>query len=184
MEEKLTHYVAFLRGINVGGNNIIPMADLKKTFESLGLESVQTYIQSGNVLFKSSETSPRKLEEEIEATLTKEYTYKATVVVKSKKEMAQIIKNIPPNWDGNPSRKYNVLFLRHTIDSKKILKDLAPKDEIEQITYGPGALYWSALTSDLTRTSMVKLSSHGIYKEVTVRNINTTKKIFEIMNSD
>ena len=50
----MTVYIALLRGINVGGRNIIKMADLKSTFESMGLESVQTYIQSGNVLFKSN----------------------------------------------------------------------------------------------------------------------------------
>ena len=51
----MTKYVAFLRAINVGGHTIIKMADLKQIFESLGLENVQTYIQSGNVIFESDE---------------------------------------------------------------------------------------------------------------------------------
>lgn len=50
-----TGYIAFLRGINVGGKNIIKMTDLKKMFEAMCLQNVQTYIQSGNVLFAAHE---------------------------------------------------------------------------------------------------------------------------------
>ena len=49
----MTIYIALLRGINVGGKNIIKMVDLRRVFEAMGLSEVQTYIQSGNVLFKS-----------------------------------------------------------------------------------------------------------------------------------
>ncbi len=66
----MTVYIALLRGINVGGKNIIKMADLKRVFESIGLCEVKTYIQSGNVLFKSNEAEKslcNKIEYEIEA---------------------------------------------------------------------------------------------------------------------
>ena len=58
-------YVAFLRAINVGGTTIIKMADLRKMFESFGLENVQTYIQTGNIIFESTETSASRLEESL-----------------------------------------------------------------------------------------------------------------------
>lgn len=170
-------YCALLRGINVGGNNIIPMSELRRLCESLGLENVATYIQSGNVLFTAKESDPRKLELMLEKALSKKFKYTAVVVVKSLKEMTKIAANIPKSWDGNNARRYNVLFLRHAIDSKKILKELQPKDEIEEVSYGPGVLYWSALTSALTRSSLVKFAAHRLYKEVTIRNLNTTKKL-------
>jgi hypothetical protein len=64
-------YLALLRGINVGGNNVIKMNDLKKTFEEMGFSGVQTYIQSGNVIFYGGENNKAKLSRKIEQTLTR-----------------------------------------------------------------------------------------------------------------
>ncbi len=179
---KAIRYVALLRGINVGGNNIIPMKALVATFEGLKLANVSTFIASGNVLFESPERDARALEKRIEKALSKAFDYDATVVVKSKAEMDRIVDGLPTSWKRvDAKRKYNVVFLRHEIDDATILDGLAPKPGIEEVAYGPGAIYWSAKTSDLARTSMVKLSSKAIYKHVTVRNLNTTKKIHELL---
>ena len=59
-------FVALLRGVNVGGNNMIKMSSLKASFENLGFTEVSTYINSGNIIFKSRETDARKLERQIE----------------------------------------------------------------------------------------------------------------------
>ena len=182
-KNSLFTYVALLRGINVGGNNIIPMKALQATFVKMGFSGVRTYIQSGNVIFQSPLLDARKLEKTIEQVLSKKYDYEARVVIRSLEEMVNIVKNIPKNWFTDKDKKLNVLFLRHTIDSKKILDDLHPKEKIETVIYQPGVLFWSANTSDLTRTSMVKLSSQKVYKEMTVRNLNTTLKIFELMKT-
>jgi uncharacterized protein (DUF1697 family) len=176
----VSRYVALLRGINVGGNNVIPMSALKKTFEGMGLEDVATYIASGNVLFESTERDARKLEARIERALSKAHRYDAKVVLRSREQMAAIIEKLP--WKrALPTMRYNVLFLRHEIDNADILDGLAPKRGIESVAYAPGVVYWSAKTSDLARTSMVKLASSAIYKNVTVRNLNTTKKIAELV---
>jgi uncharacterized protein (DUF1697 family) len=71
--------------------------------------------------------------------------------------------------------------LRHTIDSKDILKDLKPKEGIEDVVYKSGALLWSAYVKTLTRSSMLKVASAAIYKDMTIRNLNTTKKLYELM---
>ena len=159
------------------------MTALKKTFEELGFTDVKTYINSGNVLFSTESKDPRALETKIEKVLTKEYSYPAKVVVKSKKELAKIVSNLPKNWDDDTKHRYNVIFLRHTVDSKKLLKELPTKTEdIEKLTYSKGALYWSAAIKTLTRSNMIKLASNPLYKEVTIRNLNTTRKLFELMN--
>ncbi len=179
----LVTHVALLRGINVGGNNVIPMSALVKTFERMGLESVQTYIASGNVLFRTGACELRALEARIERALSKAHGYDARVVLRSHDEMARHVADLPRAWKRpDPKMRYNVLFLRHEIDSESIVEDLAPKPDIEQVWYRPGVLYWSAHTSDLGRTSMVKLASKAIYKHVTVRNLNTTRKIAELMD--
>jgi uncharacterized protein (DUF1697 family) len=86
--------IALLRGINVGGKNKIKMADLKQMFESLGLSRVQTYIQSGNVLFESEadESSLRnRIEQGIEAT----FGISLVVVLRTAEEMKRILENCP-----------------------------------------------------------------------------------------
>jgi uncharacterized protein (DUF1697 family) len=177
-------YVALLRGINVGGNNVIPMAALSKTFEGVGLASVKTYIQSGNVLFRTADADSRALEARVERALTKAHRYDARVVIRSLQEMAGVIDGLPRAWkSADATMRCNVLFLRHEIDSEAILDGLSPKANVEQVWYRPGVLYWSARTSDLSRTSMATLSSDAIYKQLTVRNLNTTKKIFDLMRA-
>jgi uncharacterized protein (DUF1697 family) len=174
-------YVALLRGINVGGNNMISMKSLKVSFEELGFNDVATYINSGNILFKSKQSDARKLETQIEKMLVAEYRLGCKVVIRSGEEMAGLVKRLPKHWTGDKDWRYNVIFLRHTIDSKDILKALNAKPDIEQVTYVPGTLLWSAHVKDLTRTVMVKLASHKLFQEMTVRNLNTTKKLHELM---
>jgi uncharacterized protein (DUF1697 family) len=174
-------FVALLRGINVGGNNLIRMSALKKTFAELGFADVSTYINSGNVFFKSKEGDARQLEHKIERALAKEHQLDRRVVVRSLSEMTALIRGLPKDWDSDKDWKYNVIFLRHSIDSKDVLRDLGAKPDIERVVYRPGTLLWSAKTSELTRTRMHKLSSLKIFQDMTVRNTNTTKKLYELM---
>lgn len=94
----MTVYIALLRGINVGGKNIIKMADLKRVFESIELCEVKTYIQSGNVLFKSNEAEEslcNKIEHEIEAV----FGIPVKVILRTSTELEQIISNCPFSKD-------------------------------------------------------------------------------------
>ncbi|HEX2270414.1 MAG TPA: DUF1697 domain-containing protein [Pyrinomonadaceae bacterium] len=174
-------FVALLRGVNVGGNNMISMSELKKSFEELGFTQVTTYINSGNIIFATKEDDPRKLEKKIERMLQKEYELNSKVVIRSLSEMEELVKNLPRSWKDDTSWRYNVIFLRHTIDSETILEDLSPKSEIEEVVYHPGALLWSALISDINRTKWAKFASQKMYQDTTVRNLNTTKKLYELM---
>ncbi len=174
-------FVALLRGVNVGGNNMISMSSLKKSFEALGFDDVVTYINSGNIIFKSKEADARKLESKIEKMLSKEYQLDSRVVLRSLFEMEKLVKNLPRNWNDDSGWRYNVIFLRHTIDSEKILAELEVKKDIEEVVYYPGALLWRAQISELTRTNMLKLSSRKMYQDMTIRNQNTTRKLYELM---
>ena len=178
---RLNVFVALLRGVNVGGNNMINMKSLKESFTTLGFKQVTSYINSGNLVFKSKEDDARKLESKIEKMLSKDYQLESKVVVRSLSEMEKLVKSLPRSWDDESSWRYNVIFLRHTIDSEKILADLPIKENIEQIAYRPGALLWAAQATELSKTSMVKLASRKIYQDMTVRNLNTTKKLYELM---
>jgi len=174
-------FVALLRGVNVGGKNMIRMSSLKDSFKRMGFDDVATYINSGNIIFKAREGDARKLERDIEEMLSREYKLECKVVVRSFSEMAELVESLPKTWDGDRRWKYNVIFLRHSVDSENILDGLKPKSDIEQVIYRPGTLLWSAQISDLSRTSMLKLLSQKLFQEMTVRNTNTTKKLYELM---
>jgi len=127
------------------------------------------------------EADARKLESKIEKMLLKEYQLDSRVVLRSLSEMEKLVKNLPRNWNDDSGWRYNVIFLRHTIDSEKILAELEVKKDIEEVVYYPGALLWRAQISELTRTNMLKLSSRKMYQDMTIRNQNTTRKLYELM---
>ena len=174
-------FVALLRGVNVGGNNMISMRSLKESFEATGFTNVATYINSGNIIFTTKENDARKLEQKIEQVLSHDYQLDSKVVVRSLAEMEKLVKSLPPGFNGDSKWRYNVIFLRHSIDSEKILADLPIKSDIEEIFYRPGTVLWSAQASEASRSNMVKLSSRKIYQDMTIRNLNTTKKLYELM---
>ena len=95
--------------------------------------------------------------------------------------MATLVQSLPRAWNGDKEWRYNVIFLRHTIDSEDILAGLGFKPDVEQVVYRPGTLLWSAKVTDVTRTTMIKLSSKKMFQDMTVRNLNTTKKLYELM---
>lgn len=180
-KSRLGVFVALLRGVNVGGNNMISMRALKESFETLGFDQVSTYINSGNIIFKSKETDARKLERKIERMLAKDYQLDSKVVIRSLTEMEKLVQALPRSWNDATKWRYYVIFLRHTIDSEAILAELPPNPDVEEIVYHPGTLLWSALISELTRSRIQKLATRKIYKDMTIRNLNTTKKLLDLM---
>lgn len=90
----MTVYIAFLRGINVGGKNKIKMADLKRVLEAVGLARVETYIQSGNIIFESDETE-ETLRAKIERKIEKSFGIFSAVILRSFGELERLIQNLP-----------------------------------------------------------------------------------------
>jgi uncharacterized protein (DUF1697 family) len=103
-------HVALLRGINVGGKNKVPMAELREVVTSLGHTEVTTYIQSGNVLFTSSEGDPAKLAAALEAAITQAFGVQSPVVVLSRDELARVLDTNPHPHEPNP-KLVHVVFL-------------------------------------------------------------------------
>lgn len=178
----MTTYVAFLRGINVGGKNIIKMDALRVAFEKAGFTAVRTVIQSGNVLFESNSADPRKLEDTIEAMLTKTFHTKIRALVRSTQDMVRTVSHFPDVFSDD-AWKHNVIFISRAINDKNILNLFAIKKDIEKLSYHDGVLYWSARKDALTRSTMIKLSTHKEYKDMTARNVNTTQKILAMMQN-
>ena len=153
----------------------------KRALKGSGFTGVSTYINSGNIIFQVKENDQRKLETKIEKMLLKDYQLDSKVVVRSFDEMETLLKNLPPSWNDDSNWRYNVIFLRHTIDSEKFLADLPANTDTEQVIYHPGAFLWSTQVTELNRSNIGKLLSRKIFQDTTVRNLNTTKKLYELM---
>jgi uncharacterized protein (DUF1697 family) len=106
----MASHVALLRGINVGGRNKVPMAELREVAASLGHTGVSTYIQSGNVLFSTGETDTGQLAAALEAAISERFGLRASVVVLSRDELARILDGNPYRDEPNP-RLVHVVFL-------------------------------------------------------------------------
>ncbi len=105
-------YIALLRGINVSGQKLIRMADLKTLVEELGFGQVRTYIQSGNVLFEHASADPKVLARQIEEKLLGQYDFEVHVIVKTPAELEAILHSNPflNGRSEDPSRLYVTLL--------------------------------------------------------------------------
>ena len=178
-----TMYVALLRGINVGGNSIISMADLKACVEGLGHRRVRTYINSGNVIFQSPSTDARKLETDLEAALAPRFKVPIAMVARSHAEMQRTLAHVPAGWlTADHLRRY-MIFLRHTIDRPELVKRFTFKPEIETLTYAPWTLFWSVRLDSVTKSALSKqLIGRAVFQDMTMRNLNTLQKLCALMD--
>jgi uncharacterized protein (DUF1697 family) len=177
----MTRYVALLRGINVGGKNLIAMPRLKSCFEAQGFADVATYIQSGNVLFSSKEKGPA-LVARIEEELSKTFGYAASVVLRSNQQMRRIVDHAPKGFGTEPALyRYDVLFLKEPLRAAEAIAAVATRAGVDQAFAGSGVLYFSRWIEKASQSQLNRLVSSPIYKRMTIRNWNTTKRLRELM---
>jgi uncharacterized protein (DUF1697 family) len=175
----MNRYVALLRGINVGGNNLIKMPALKASFEKQGFAEVATYIQSGNVVF-SSRTS-RGLEKRIEASLSEEFGYAARVTVRDEKQLRTIIEKAPKGFGSKPDKfRYDVLFVFSPRSAAEVMKLVELKEGVDTADAGNGVVYHSRLIAKATSSRLRKIIALPIYKELTIRNWKTTSALHQL----
>jgi uncharacterized protein (DUF1697 family) len=180
----MTIYIALLRGINVGGKNIIKMAELKRVFEEIGLCEVKTYIQSGNVLFKSSEgeeTLREKIENEIESV----FGFPVIVILRTITELEQIILNCPFSKEevseaeaASKSESLYVALLIHVPLEEKIEHLKAYRSESEEykiLGREVFLLFYNSIRNSKLANNLKKLDAPA-----TVRNWKTINKLAEL----
>jgi uncharacterized protein (DUF1697 family) len=177
------HYLALLRGINVGGKNIIKMADLKDCFEGMNLTDVATYIQSGNVVFRSPARDKRRLAEQIEKRLSERFNYSSLVVVVPHRELLDIVESAPTGFGSEPDKyRYDVVFLKEPLTPAEVMEQVSLKEGVDQAYAGKLAFYFSRLTSRAVQSRLNRIASLPIYKYMTIRNWNTTTKLLALMD--
>lgn len=183
MPSKGNRYLALLRGINVGGKNIIAKDDLRRCFEDTGFENVKTYIQSGNVLFRSGSKSIKNLTSRLELALSEAFDYSAQVVVFSHRNYQAELEAAPAHWGSDETQKHNAMFLLGTNTPQKILEQVPPLvEKYESVDHADRTLFWSVSREHAGKSAMMKLAGMSIYKQMTVRNHKTTQKLLELFD--
>lgn len=176
-------YLALLRGINVGGNNLISMAELRRCLEDAGLKNVSTYIQSGNVLFESPARDPARLAGKIESALSAQFGYTALIVLVSGDQLVAVVDGAPDKFGADPAEyRYDVIFLRPPFRTRDVRSTLKLKEGVDEAFANDHAIYCRRLISKASQSQFPKLVSHPAYKSMTIRNWNTTRKLRELMN--
>lgn len=170
-------YVAFLRGINVGGNRIIKNTELTECFERMGLEQVTVVLQTGNVVFKSDSKNQDSLVKMIEQNLSHRFTYPAKVIVRMVSEVTEIIDEYPFSLQNTLLQQY-VVFCAEEQHKEELLLASSLDPAVEKILPGKGVIYWTVTKGMTTQSIFGKLISKAKYKDTTTtRNINTLQKI-------
>lgn len=179
---KNNQYLALLRGINVGGKNIIKMVDLKASFEEMGFSNVVTYIQSGNVLIQSEDKDKAALTTKIEKGLSKRFNFDAKVVVISQKELSIIVKSAPEGFGKDDEKfRYDVIFLKEPLTPKEAMESVKVREGVDAAHAGKQALYFSRLISRASQSYLTKIIGMPVYQNMTIRNWNTTTKLLTLM---
>jgi uncharacterized protein (DUF1697 family) len=178
----MASYVALLRGINVGGKNLIRMPDLAASFEDAGFRDVRTYIQSGNVLFTTERTDGPELEDDVERMLEARFHFPILVVLRSRDELAATIAAAPANH-GSGDLRSDAFFLKHPLTAEAAYAELPElREGVDAVAPGPGAIYFSRVAAQASKTRITRLMSMPVYQQMTIRNWRTTTRLLEMLD--
>lgn len=176
-------YVALLRGINVGGKHLIPMADLRAAVEDLGAADVTTYIQSGNVLFDGGEDEPAAWTDRLETALSARFGYAASVVLRSHDEMRAVVAGAPADFGREPDRfREDVLFLKPPLDAATAIAQMPTREGVDRVAPGEGVVYFSRLAERAVQSRLSRIAGLPIYQQMTIRNWRTTTTLLRLLD--
>lgn len=176
----MPRYVALLRGINVGGNTMINMGELRTTFEALGFERVVSYINSGNLAFDSKKASERSLIKRLQEAIENDFGKAVKIMVRDQKDIDRILANNPYDGEFESHKEMHVLFLNEELSQEKaaLLREMAP--EAERFTVAGREIYchlpMGVADSVMGRGSFEK----KLKVDVTARNWRTVEKLAEL----
>ena len=143
--------------------------------------SVKTYINSGNIIFADNKNSKEVLPEILEAAILSHFNLSIKVLVYSLDDFKMIAATVPESWTNDKDMKSDVWFLWPEADSESVLEQLMIKPDIDRVKYVPGAILWSVDKEFVTKSGMQKVIGTRLYKLVTIRNVNTVRKLLALM---
>lgn len=176
--------VVLIRGINIAGNNRVPMAELRVALEGLGCSEVSTHLASGNALV-TSDRPPSGLALALERSLRSTFGIDdpaVKVLVLDAAAFRAVIADRPEGFGDHPDKFYSdAIFLMGGITVAEVMALADPREGVDAVWPGKDVVYWQRLTAQRTKTRLSKLMSGPEYKSMTVRSWSTTLKLAELL---
>jgi len=176
-------YGILLRGINVGGKNIVPMSGLRKCMEEQGFSNVSTYIASGNLILKSDKDAA-EVKAQIERVLPENFKLDdgfVKVLVLTLHQLQTIVENKPEGFGEQPEEYHSDAIFLMGISPAQVLSAFEPREGVDKVWSGEGVIYAQRLSSQRTKSRLNKIMETPFYKSMTIRNWNTTTKLLELL---
>jgi uncharacterized protein (DUF1697 family) len=176
-------YVIFLRGINVGGKNRIPMAELRNCLEEMGFSHVSTYIASGNVILMS-DMPVTKIKERIEKALVDGFKLDSDlikVLILDRVQLEAVVANRPKGFGDQPDTFHSDAIFLIDINAADAMPVFNPKEGVDKVWPGNGVIYSQRLSSLRTKSRLSKIVAAPVYKSMTIRNWNTTMTLLRMI---
>ncbi|MDR6300890.1 DUF1697 domain-containing protein [Mesonia maritima] len=175
-------YIAFLRGINVGGKHKVPMKDLKMLLKKNSCQNIITLLNSGNVIFDSAETSSEKIQQELSELLEENFGFAIPTVVKTKTEIEKMLAENPfQSIELNKDIRLYVSFLYEDLKNKSVLESLED-DSFRLVKVNKNELFSVVDLSKGKSTKAMEKMDKAFQKQLTTRNWNTIEKIGAKLN--
>ena len=178
----MTRYALLVRGINVGGKNKVVMAQLRQELTELGLEKVETYINSGNIFFTSRAPKAR-LVEKLETFFEVHYPFIQSFSLLSREDYEKELSNLPDWWNHEMARK-DVLFYTEGLDVDQVIEKVNSLELVDEVLhFGKLGIFWGKLSeASYSKTAYHKhLLKMPFYHNITIRNANTFDKIGQFL---
>ena len=178
-----TSYLVLLRGINVGGRNKVPMAQLRAMLEELGYSDVSTYIASGNVLLRSDEP-PATIKERIEAALPRAFKLDSdlvAVLVLSGDQVRAVVEGKPDGFGGQPDMYHSDAVFLMGIDAATAMTAFDPRPGVDRVWPREHVIYSQRLSAERTKSRLGKIVASPLYKSMTIRSWQTTVALLGLL---
>jgi uncharacterized protein (DUF1697 family) len=158
------------------------MATLREVVAGVGCDDVRTYINSGNVLFRDAR-SARTLVPRIEDAIEERFGFRVAVQLRDLAAIRRLCEAIPDDWTNGKEQKTDVLFVPADLDKPGLLDSIAYRPEVENVLHAPGAIVWNVSRENQTRSRLNQLVGTDIYKRITIRNVNTVRKLRDLLEA-
>ena len=177
-----TRYLALIRGINVGGKNLIKMAELREGVEALGFRDVSTYIASGNVIFRAPRSRANELARQLEAGLANRFGLTLKMLVLTESQVRAVVEEAPEGF-GAEDHSCDVIFLFEPLTPKRALAVIEIKEGVDQAWAGSRVVYHSRLTARASSSRISKVVAEPEYQDMTLRSWRTAQKLAGLLDN-
>ena len=179
----MSAYIILIRGINVGGKNIVKMEKLRKCLEEEGFTNISTYIASGNVLL-TSEKPAAEIKTQVESMLSNKFELDdgyVNVHVLTHDQLQAVVDHKPVGFGDQPEKFHSDVIFLIDLDAAEAMKVFDPREGVDQVWPGDGVIYSQRLTAQFNKSRLSKIIGTAAYKSMTIRNWNTTLKLLEMI---